>query len=100
MTLNQRAKKIYTNFNMPLSYRINDTRERLVNCKNVISNQGRLENRNGFSKYNSSVIGGGGNILSLSFFKDVDSTRYVFAKEGASIYSVSSTSAHTCVNNS
>jgi hypothetical protein len=95
MPLNLRSSKKNRSFDLPVSYRINESRERLRDALNVFSNQGRLETRFGRSLYNSTLLSG--SVLSISFFKKADGTRYLLAKVDDTIYSVSSSGAHTAI---
>ena len=92
MPLNQKATKNWQNFNIPLSYRVDEDGAKLRDALNVFSNQGRLETRNGTSRYNAVSLGG--SILSSSFFRKTDGTKILIAKVGDSIYKVNSTGAH------
>ena len=65
MTLKQRASKKHLEFDIPLSFRVNDKRDRFILADNVISNQGRLEIRNGIQRYNQAPIGSSGDIVSV-----------------------------------
>lgn len=93
MGLKRKAAQKIRSFDLPVSYRINEARPRLRDALNVMSNQGRIETRNGRSKYNSTALSGA--VLSMSFFKNAAETKYLSAKVGASIYSVSASGAHT-----
>ena len=93
MPLKRRAVQKIRNFSVPVSYRINETGDYFRDCSNVVSNQGRLETRYGYSRYNAVALAG--KPLSLSYFKRASGSRYILAKIGTEIYSVSSTNAHT-----
>jgi hypothetical protein len=95
MPLAQRASKKQKSFNLPVSYRVNETGEKLRDALNVFSNQGRLETRFGRSLYNAVALPS--TIQSSSFFKHANGTRYLIAKCGTTLYSVSSTGAHTAI---
>jgi hypothetical protein len=90
MPLNLRASQSWKNFSVPISYRIGEDREenRLFDAQNVFSNQGRLETRHGFSRLNSSAVGGGGEILSMTYFQQEDGTREILAKVDTVLYKV------------
>lgn len=92
MLKSKRAKK-YRSFDLPVSYRIAEQRERLRDALNVFSNQGKLETRFGRSRYNPTALPGA--VLSLSYFEDKDGEKFLLAKVGDTIYSVSSSGAHT-----
>lgn len=95
MPLNLKAAKKYRAFDFGVSYRVGETRDRFKDALNVFSNQGRLETRFGRSRYNSILLGGP--ILSLSYFKTSAGVRYLIAKVGGNLYSVSSSGAHTLI---
>jgi hypothetical protein len=93
LPLARRAVKPIKNFSTSVSYRVGEARERLRDALNVYSNQGRLETRFGYSRFNATSLGGP--VLSASFFKDVDSASYRLAKVGAAIYKVNAVGAAT-----
>lgn len=93
MPLNLRASKKQRDFNLPVSYRIYEQKDRLIDARNVFTNQNRLETRYGTSRYNAVALDNP--ITSLSFFTKVDGTRYSIAKSGTSLFSVSTTGSHT-----
>lgn len=96
MALANRTKKTYKTFDLPLSYRINDDRDRFLSVSNVFSNQGRLETRYGMSRYNTTKIGDGSTkVSSISYFKDVADAIVVIAKVGTILYSVDESGSHT-----
>lgn len=95
MPLKKRAAKKWKDFNLPLSYKINEDRPRLRDARNVFSAQGRLQNRFGYSRYNAVTLGG--EVLSVSYFKMGDGTRKILAKIGTVLYSVAETGAHTAI---
>ena len=95
MPLNLKAAKKFRSFDLPVSFLINETRERFRDALNVFSNQGRLETRFGTSLYLETLLGGP--VLSLSFFKNASGTRYLLAKVGTTLYSVQPTGAHTAI---
>jgi hypothetical protein len=95
MPLARRASKKMRSFDLPVSYKIGETRERLRDALNVYSNQGRLETRFGRSRYNPTGLGG--SVKSLSFFKHANGTRYLIAKIGTTLVSVSNSGAHTTI---
>lgn len=86
MTLRRRSSKKYRSFDVPVSFKINETGEKLRDALNVFSNQGRLETRFGRSLFASLS----GAPLSMTFFKNAADARYLTAKVGTSIYSVTS----------
>jgi hypothetical protein len=95
MPLNLRASKKQRTFDLPVSYKINETRERLKDAMNVFSNQGRLETRYGRSLYNSTLLSG--SVTSISFFKHSNGTRYLIAKVGTTLVSVNTSGAATTI---
>lgn len=88
-------KQQWVSLAMPVSYRVNETRERLRDSKNIFPNQGRISTRYGARRYNSTSLGG--SILSSSYFRDTASNRYLLGKVGTVLYSVKATGAHTSV---
>lgn len=88
-------KKQWVSLALPVSYRLNETRERLFDARNVYPNQGRLSTRFGVRRYNSTSLAG--EILSASFFKDTSNNRKLLAKVGTVIYSVAASGAHTSI---
>jgi hypothetical protein len=95
MPLNLRASKKVKKFNLPLSYRIYERGMKLIEARNVISTQDRLDTRFGTSRFNAVAMDGP--ILSLSSFVKTDGTVYQLAKVGTVLYSVSTTGAHTSI---
>lgn len=95
MPLNLRAIKKVKKFNLPLSYRIYERGMKLIEARNVISTQDRLDTRFGTSRLNAVAFDGP--ILSLSSFVKTDGTIYQIAKVGTVLYSVSTTGAHTSI---
>lgn len=95
MPLSRRISKKQRSFDLPVSYKVNEVRERLRGALNVFSNQGRLETRFGRSRYNSTALDG--SVLSTSFFKNASDTRYLIAKVGTAMYSVQPSGAHTSI---
>lgn len=93
MALNLRASQKVREFNLPVSYRIYEKGNKLIDARNVFSNQGRLETRFGTSRYNSTALVD--SIESLSFLIKSDGNRYCIAKSGTSLYSVATVGAHT-----
>lgn len=93
MSLKARASKKMRSFDVPVSYRIGESRDRLRDALNVFSNQGRLETRFGRSVYNPTALSGPA--ISISYFKHANGTRYLIAKTGTTLVSVSNSGAHT-----
>lgn len=89
-------------FDKGVSYKI-DNSDRFFDALNVFINGSRLETRRGFSKYNDFIVQSSDSqkITSLSFFKKNDGTRYLVAKVGSSLYSISKTTgSHTEIKSS
>ena len=61
-----------------MSFRIAEGRERLRDCQNVMSYQGRLDTRFGTSRLNSTTLGGP--VLSLSLYEKEDGTFFQIVK--------------------
>lgn len=95
MPLNLRASKKFRTFDLPVSYKMGETKDRFRDALNVFSNQGRLETRFGRDRYNA--IGLGGPVQSLSFFEPGEGGLYLLAKVGSSMYVVDKTGAHTVI---
>jgi len=93
MPLKRRAIRKLGQFDLPLSYRAGERRERIIDCRNVFFNEGQLQTRHGISRYHDTSLGG--SILSVSYFKDVDGVNYVLAKVGTVLYRVNQTGAAT-----
>ena len=86
MPLKKRASLKVKKFNLPVSYRINETEERLRDCRNVYSGQDRLIKRNGSSRYNAEALASG--INSVSYYEKPDGTQKILAKAGTVLSSV------------
>lgn len=95
MPLNLRTSKKLRNFDFGVSYKVNETRDRLRDALNVFTIQGRLETRHGRSLYNSTLLSGP--ILSMSYFQTAEGDRYILAKVGTVLYKVNPTGAATSV---
>jgi hypothetical protein len=93
MPLRKKTKLSIENFDMPLSYRVNERRNRFSVAENVFWNQSRLDTRFGTDRFNAVALPS--NVLSLSYFKDTSGTRYNLAKSLGIIYKLSETGAHT-----
>jgi hypothetical protein len=103
MPLNLRASEKVQNFNVPVSYRVQDNEGKFLDARNVQSIQGRLDTRYGTSRYNATQIVStdpafGSKIESLSFFKKSDGTQYTLAKCGINLFSVGPTGAPVDIN--
>lgn len=83
MPLNLRASQKLRNFNVPLSYIINDSSGKFIDARNVNAVQDRLDTRFGTSRYNDNSLGG--KVLSLSSFVKSDGSRYTIAKVGTEL---------------
>lgn len=88
-----RASIKWENFNMPVSYRIN-AQKKMRDARNVMTNQDRLDTRNGVQRFNGTSLSTA-SVKSVSFFKKNDGSRYYIAKAGTKLYSVSESGAHT-----
>lgn len=95
MPLNLRASKQIKNFNIPVSYKIYDGRDRFIDARNGYSIQNRWETRFGMSRYNDTSLGG--SILSLSFFTKSTGDRYCIAKVDTTLVSVATSGASTTI---
>lgn len=95
MPLKSKNAKKLRSFDLPVSYKVGETRERLRDALNVFSNQGRLETRFGRSRYNDTTLGG--EVKSISFFQHADGGKHLIAKIGTTLYAVSNTGAHTAL---
>jgi len=93
MALNNRASLKVQKFNLAVSYRINETENKLRDCRNVYSGQDRLIKRNGASRYNGVALPS--SVLSTSYYEKSNSARSVLAKAGENIYSVAVAGQHT-----
>jgi hypothetical protein len=93
MTLKRRQVKKFPNFDLGVSYKVNEAGLKLRDAVNAFSVQGRLETRYGRSRFNDTSLGGP--VLSLSFFQHADGAKYRIAKVGGTLFAVSSTGAHT-----
>ena len=95
MPLSRRAQKKISDFNLGLSYRAQDTKPNLRDALNVYTNQGRLDTRHGYSRLNSTSLGG--KVLSCTHYGKADGTIYNIVKVGTELISVSFTGAHTTI---
>lgn len=95
MPLKKRASKKIRSFDLPVSYKMGETRDRLRDAMNVFSNQGRLETRYGRTRYNDTTLGG--SPLSMSYFEHANGQKYLIAKVGTVMYVVDTTGAHTSI---
>jgi hypothetical protein len=96
LPLKNRAIQPLKNFAAPVSYLADEARsDRLRDSRNCYSNGRRLESRFGKSRYNATA--GVGALISGSFFKKADGTRYILGKIGGSIYTFPTTGAPTSI---
>lgn len=95
MPLNLRGSEKIQNFNVPVSYRIQDNNGKFLDARNVNSIQGRLDTRFGYSRYNSTALSGP--IISLSSFIKTDGTKHTIAKVGTELLKVPSTGSATVI---
>lgn len=79
-----------------VSYRVRPDKK-AIDSRNVLSNQGVLETRPGYSRYNDTQIEDGFNVVSNSQFKDMDGNLYNLAKCNTSIYNVPTSGASTAL---
>ena len=68
MPLSYRAQKRVSSFDFGISYRPYETKLSMRDARNVFTNQGKLETRNGYSRYNSTAMAAG--VQSISFFEN------------------------------
>jgi len=95
MALREKGMIKVKSFDLPLSYRINERRERLILGNNCFSNQGRLDTRFGSSRANITAIPDA--ILSGSFFKNSDGERFRIVKAGTKMYKVAASGSSTVI---
>ncbi len=95
MPLNQRATNKLQDFNVPVSYRVHEKERKFLDARNVQSVQKRLDTRFGSSRYNATALNGA--IQSISFFTKSDGSRYLIAKAGSDLVSVSEAGSHTVI---
>lgn len=93
MTLKRKNLSTYKKFNTGISYRLVDNK--LYDAQNVYNNNDITETRFGIKRFNTTSLGA--NILSVSFFKDDDSNRYLLAKVGTVLYKVNASGAATSI---
>lgn len=91
MGLRQKNILALKKFSSGVSYRLLD--DKLYDAQNVYDDQGTTVTRNGIKRFNTTTLGGP--VLSQSFFKTEDNTRYRIAKVGTVLYSVNATGAAT-----
>jgi hypothetical protein len=96
MPLALRAIKKINNFNLPLSYKADETGDKFKDSLNCFFNNGKLESRHGYTRYNENFLGGA--IKSLSYFKSTAGTRYIIAKADEALISVAESGLHTSLN--
>ena len=94
MPQHRRATKRWKRFDYPVSYRENEE-DVFRDARNVYSNQGVLETRNGVSRDNTTAYSGAPQ--SLSFFKDNSENRYLLVKDGTILYKHNTSGAHTSI---
>lgn len=93
MPLNLRATDKFQEFNVPVSYRINEPSGKFLDARNVNTIQGRLDTRFGSSRFNAVSLDG--KVKSISTFVKSDGTTYTIAKVDGDLAIVSETGAHT-----
>jgi hypothetical protein len=95
VALKRRTPKKFRSFDMSVSYKMGETKDRFRDALNVFSNQGRLETRFGRERYNGTGLGGP--VQSLSFFEPGDGPLYLIAKIGTVLYVVNKVGAPTVI---
>src|SRR5690606_11398770 len=95
MPLNLRATNKFRNFNVPVSYRINDRSGKFIDARNVNSIQDRLDTRFGTSRFN--VVPLSEPVQSISTFIKSDGTRNILAKVGYEFALVSESEASLAI---
>lgn len=93
MTLKKRNISTYKKMNVGISYKLVD--DKLYDAQNVYNNNDITETRFGIARFNTTSLGA--SILSTSFFKSDDSTRYLLAKVGTVLYRVNASGAATSI---
>lgn len=93
MPLRKRRVHKWPLWQMPMSYNIMK-KNRMADARNVCTIQEILQTRPGTSRYNSTAISAS-EIISMSYFKDNSSNRYVLSKNGTVLYSVPTSGAST-----
>ena len=81
---------------LTVSYRVRPD-NKAIDARNVLTNQGVLETRPGYSRYNATQIEAGFNIVSLSDFTDMSGNLIPIAKCNTSLYKVNTTGAATAI---
>ena len=95
MPLNRRAINKYKAFDQPLSFKTDEAETKLKDIRNLFFNKGKLDTRNGMSRFNATALGGP--VLSTSFFKDSSGTTNIIAKVGTTLVKVNATGGHTVI---
>jgi hypothetical protein len=93
MPLQRRATRKIKGFDISLSLKANEDRERFIDARNVYSSQDKLQTRHGMSRFNDTSLGGA--CLSLSYFQDTDEVNYILSKVGEDVFKVAETGAST-----
>lgn len=93
MPLFQKNARKYRSFSVPVSFKMNESKDKLRDALNVFSIQDRLETRHGRSLYNTEALPGP--VISMSYFETAKATKFLIAKVGGDVYAVSRTGAHT-----
>lgn len=93
MTLKRKNLVTYKKLNTGISYRLID--DKLYDAQNVYNNNDITETRFGIKRFNTTSLGA--SVLSTSFFKSDDSTRYLLAKVGTVLYRVNASGAATSI---
>lgn len=93
MPLNLRGTEKVKQFNVPVSYKVSDTSGKFLDARNVNTIQDRLDTRFGTRRFNANSLGGP--VQSLSSFVKADGSRFIIAKVGTKLISVSEAGTHT-----
>lgn len=87
MTVRRHATKSFKHLNVPVSFKLLD-QDHLSDARNIYDNKGVQETRFGINRFNTTTLGG--KILSVSYFKHSNGTRYKIAKVGTTLWRVNS----------
>jgi len=96
MPLLKRGLNSWRFSDLPVSYKVNP-KNRSTDARNVLSNQGVLETRPGYTRFNDTTIEEGRDVTSLSAFKDLSDNLLTIAKVNTSLYKVPTSGASTAI---
>jgi hypothetical protein len=98
MPLKRRSASIFKKLSLPVSYKLLDENG-LYDARNIFDNKGITETRHGIARYNDTAVSDSDatSIISTSYFKHSDGTRYKVVKVGTKLFSVASSGAHTTI---